>query len=242
VKVLANPVVLRAAVVFFCAGFAFLMGVVFIRMLRNSIAEEASISSEPKASLEHMPMHVFNTVIEQLKQQKSELKAQMQEEQLRARIAENFSQTVISNLPSGVLIVGPNGLVKHSNPAAKEILGFASLTGMSAENIFRGTIMSSPASAAVDDTSDENPGALTLDDAVRAALQKNGGGSRVEADYATPGDQYRHIAITVSPVFDADGSLLGAACVIDDRTELEQLRRQPISQSISAAAGAGSPS
>ena len=45
---------------------------------------------------------------------------------------------MLSNLSCGVLVFGTNGLVKTSNPAAKAILGFASATGMSAEDIFRG--------------------------------------------------------------------------------------------------------
>jgi len=35
VKILANPALLRAMVVLFCAGFAFLIGVLFIRFLRQ---------------------------------------------------------------------------------------------------------------------------------------------------------------------------------------------------------------
>ena len=38
VKILANPALLRAMVVLFCAGFAFLIGVLFIRYLRQQIA------------------------------------------------------------------------------------------------------------------------------------------------------------------------------------------------------------
>ena len=45
-KILANPVVLRAAVVFFCATFAFVLGLILMRLLRKSITEEAEISSE----------------------------------------------------------------------------------------------------------------------------------------------------------------------------------------------------
>ena len=42
-RILTNPVLLRAAVVFFCATFAFLLGLVFIRGLRKSITEEGDI-------------------------------------------------------------------------------------------------------------------------------------------------------------------------------------------------------
>jgi PAS domain-containing protein len=137
VKTLANPVVLRAAVVLFCGGAAFLMSLIFMRFLRKSINEEAQISSDPTPSLETLPLHLYNTVIQQLKQQKHELDTRSQAEQQRARISETFSQAVLSNLSCGVLVFGTNGLVKTSNPAAREILGFASPSGMSPSDIFR---------------------------------------------------------------------------------------------------------
>ena len=60
-----------------------------------------------------------------------------QTEQHRARTSENFSQAVLTNLSCGVLVFGANGLVKTSNPAAKAILGFGSVNGMGAVDIFR---------------------------------------------------------------------------------------------------------
>ncbi len=149
VRILANPVVLRAIVVLFCATFAFLMGLFCIRGLRKSIAEESDFSAEPTPSLETLPLHLYNTVIQQLKQQKHELQVQSKAEQHRARISENFSQAVLSNLSCGVLVFGTNGLVKTANPAAKAILGFASTTGMGAEDIFRGAVVSSGEVASV---------------------------------------------------------------------------------------------
>ena len=39
-KIVANPVLLRALMVLACATFAFLVGLLFIRSLRKSITEE----------------------------------------------------------------------------------------------------------------------------------------------------------------------------------------------------------
>ncbi len=237
-KVLANPVILRAAVVFFCAAFSFLLGLIFIRLLRKSITEDAEISSEASPSLETLPMHLYNTVIQQLKQQKQELQVQSQAEQQRARTTENFSQAVVSNLSSGVLVFGLNGLVKTSNPAAKNILGFASATGMSAEDIFRGAVISRPHAAggllrdeSIEESNDAGPDQaadelVCLADEVDAVLREGSNRRQVEAEYETPAGDRRFIAVTVSPVPAADGSLLGAACMINDLSELDRIRRQ----------------
>lgn len=212
---MANPVVLRAAVVLFCASLGFVISLIFIRLLRRSMDEESAISSDATPSLETLPLHVYNTVIQQLKQQKHELEVQTQTEQRRARTTENFSQAVLSNLASGVLVFGLNGLVKQSNPSAKEILGFGSPSGMSAEDIFRSAAIS-PAHGASRHVVDE----------VHSVLREGSKRRQVEADYTTPAGLRRHIAVTVSPVPAVDGSLLGAACLINDLSQFEQIRRQ----------------
>jgi nitrogen fixation/metabolism regulation signal transduction histidine kinase len=214
VKILANPVFLRAGVVFCCAAFSFLLGLIFIRLLRKNITEEAEISSEASPSLETLPMHLYNTVIQQLKQQKHELQVQSQTEQARARTAETFSQAVLSNLSSGVLVLGTNGLVKSTNAAAKAILGFASTTGMSAADIFRGAEIRSSAS---------DP--LYVGDEIAAVLHEGSNRRQVEAVYETPSGEQRFISLTISPVLATEGGLLGIACLITDLSELEQIRR-----------------
>ena len=230
-KILANPVLLRAAVVFVCSSFAFLLGLIFIRLLRKNIEEEATLSSDALASIETMPHHLYSVVIQQLKQQKHELQVQSQAEQHRARTTENFSQSVLSNLTCGVLVFGTNGLVKTTNPAAKEILGFASTTGMSAENIFRGAVVSKEGSSEPGIFPDETGTEMidepvTLADEVDAVLHLGSKRRQVEAEYETPAGEKRFIAVTVSPVPAVDGSLLGAACLINDLSELDRIRRQ----------------
>jgi PAS domain-containing protein len=226
VRILTNPVLLRAAVVFFCATFAFLLGLVFIRGLRKSITEEGDISSGASTSLDTLPLHLYNTVIQQLKQQKHELQVQSKAEQHRARTSENFSQSVLSNLSCGVLVFGSNGLVKTANPAAKAILGFASTVGMSADDIFRGAVVESSASASAGDSSGAQEEVVFLADEIRAVLHQDCKRRNAEAEFETPAGEKRFIAITVSPVPAVDGSLLGVACLINDLSELEGIRRQ----------------
>jgi len=49
---------------------------------------------------------------------------------------------------------------------------------------------------------------------------------QLEAEYETPAGSKRFLAVTVSPIAAENGSLLGVACVIDDRSELEGIREQ----------------
>jgi len=225
VRLLANPLVLRATVVLFMAVCAFVFATFLIRRLRSNLAAEADLDCAAPPSLEALPVHLYNTVIQQLKQQKHELQLQNLTEQRRARTTENFSQTVLSNLPSGVLVFGHNGLVKQANPAAKKILGFRSLSGMSPQDVFRNAVVCSPdsGSVAVDGPVDSP---VPLVEEVHAVLREGSKRRQLEANYTTPAGEQLHIAVTISAVPAVDGSLLGVACLIGDRSEFESIRRQ----------------
>jgi nitrogen-specific signal transduction histidine kinase len=225
VKLLANPLALRALLLLFAAGSGFVFAVWLMRRLRRNINAEFDLDSSASPKLETLPLHLYNTVIQQLKQQKHELQVQTLTEQRRARTTENFSQAVLSNLSSGVLVFGVNGLVRQANPAAKQILGFSSPAGMSAQDIFRSaSVCSSHSSSVYADGLGNTPGRLTEE--VNAVLREGSQCRQLEADYTTPtGDKLR-IAVTVSPVPAVDGSLLGAACLISDRSEFETIRHQ----------------
>ncbi len=227
-RLLGNPLLLRAAVVLFCAAFAFVLGLLLMRMLRKNIAAEANLSAEASPNFDTLPIHLYSTVIQQLKQQKHEMQVQSKAEQARARTTETFSQSVLSNLSCGVLVFGNNGLVRTTNPAAKAILGFASATGMNAEDIFRDAEVRTSAlalnrSAFPDDTGTDP---VYLADEVNAVLREGSHRRQLEAEYETPSGEKRFVAVTISPILGPDESLLGVACLINDLSELEQIRRQ----------------
>jgi PAS domain-containing protein len=227
VRILANPALLRALVVLFSAVIAFVVGLAFIRFLRQQIADESDVSEETPKSLDALPMHLYNTVIQQLKQQKQEILVQSQSEQQRAKASEALHQAVLTDLPCGVLIFGPNGLVKTSNPAAKTILGFASMTGMSAEDVFRGAVVRTgtlPSSEKSEPGAPAEPNSAAEE--IRTVLRERCPRRECQSAYETPAGDNRFIAMTVSSIAASDGSLLGVACLINDVSELERLREQ----------------
>jgi nitrogen fixation/metabolism regulation signal transduction histidine kinase len=198
-----------------------------VKRLRKRIAAECDLAEGPAPCLDTLPLHVYNTVIQQLKQQKHELIVQSQAEQQRARATENFSQAVLSNLSCGVMVFGANGLVRTANPAAKAILGFASPTGMGAEDIFRGAEIHSAHSSIATVFPDETPAeTVRAADEILTVLQEGIKRRQLEADYVTPTGDKRFLSITISQVPATDGSLLGVTCLINDLTELSNIRRQ----------------
>ena len=217
---LSNPIVVRMAIVLFAMALSFWIATLLLRRMRRILTEESfAIDSAPE--LERFPMHTYNAVIQQLKQQKHELLSVQQVERRRAKTSENISAAVLSNLSSGVVFLTTNGLVRTANAAAKSILGFAAPVGMSVSEIFRDASLSSSLS----------PGSHeTLAAAVQASLRepslRTPGLSRsVEADYITPAGEQRILEITISPVPTPSGETLGAACLITDKTEFATFQR-----------------
>ena len=218
-----NPIVLRMVLVFVAAGFAFIVGLLLMRRMRRSFSEEGSFSDTPSSvsASESFPLHTYHAVIQQLKQQKHELQSLQLVERRRAKTSENISAAVLSNLSSGVLFFTPNGLVRQANASAKQILGFASPAGMSAAEIFREAELISAS---------DGPYA-NLADAVNVSLREKTRFQRVEARYRTPTGEERTLDITVSSVHAPDSEVagaacLGVACLINDRTEMTEIRRQ----------------
>jgi nitrogen fixation/metabolism regulation signal transduction histidine kinase len=233
VKTLANPVLLRAAVVLFCGCFSFLLALICMRALRKRIQGE-DISSETSPGLEAMPMHVYNTVIHELQQQKGDLVAQSQAEQQRARANEALAQAILTNLSCGVLTFGTNGLVKASNPAARSILGFASLTGMGIEDIFRDASIPGPVRGGANPASSEP---LWLADEVREALRQCPTLRRVCARYENPEGTKQDIAITLFRAPSTDAINSSVVCLVDD---FGRLSRSTLQESASEHAEAAS--
>lgn len=214
-KLLTNPMFLKIVLALFTSGFAFIMAVLLMRRIRKSLAEDFSIP-ETTTSSDQLPLQTYHAVIQQLKQQKHELLTLQQAEHRRAKTSESISASVLSNLSSGVLFFGSNGLVRQANQAAKNILGIASPAGMDAEAIFRGT---SAGSASGADSASVAAG-------VGMALTQGRPLDKMEAEYLTPAGERRVIEVIASRVPGSDGSTLGVACLINDQTAIAEIRRQ----------------
>jgi nitrogen fixation/metabolism regulation signal transduction histidine kinase len=216
VKLLANPLILRMGMVLFAAAFAFAIGVVLMRRMRKSLKQDESLVESPD-SAESLPLHTYNAVIQQLKQQKHELTSAQQSERRRAKTSESISGVVLANLASGVLLFNSQGLVRQNNLAAKNILGYASLVGMSALEIFRSTSARIPGSES---------NFVTVAGAIRSALRDRVSLRRVHVEYVTPSMEEKVLEITISAVPDSESNLLGAVCLIADLTSISQMRHQ----------------
>jgi nitrogen-specific signal transduction histidine kinase len=217
-KLLLNPMVLRMGLLLLFAVAAFAMGAFLIhRLRRNLVATPEALAQAPLPS-EGLPVHAYHAVIQQLKQQKHELTAQQLADRRRAKASDTLSATVLANLSCGVLFFNTSGLVRQANSAARKLLGFASPVGMNAAELFRTATIRPETNCAGDATSIEEvlAPALSGQSTVRGLIM----------EYATREGGELVLELTASPVLAEDASWLGTTFVINDKTEIEQIRHE----------------
>jgi PAS domain-containing protein len=218
VKLLVNPMLLRMGILFVLAVAAFFVGVIIIRRLRTNLVEETHELSQAPIASEGLPVHAFQAVIQQLKQEKHALSAQQLAERRRAKASDTLSATVLANLSCGVLFFNTSGLVRQANAAARKFLGFASPVGLSIDDLFR--------NASVRDESGRTQPEMTVRQALASALTGETTIRGLLTDYGTRDGEKLLLELTASPVLADDASLLGTTIVLTDKTEIERIRQQ----------------
>jgi nitrogen fixation/metabolism regulation signal transduction histidine kinase len=209
VRLLANPIIMRMGLALLVSLAAFVAGILCIRALRRELVEGESLTED--LSENNDASYAYSAVIQNLKQQKFELQSEHTAQKRRAKTAEQITAAVITNLPCGVLFIGPNGLVKQANAAARQLLGFASPLGMGPDDLFRDAV-------AIPESGEPE----LLADAVRASLRA-GVRASVRSAYQTATGEQRELSLTLIPLGQDEAS--GLACVIADDTPVEHLKR-----------------
>jgi len=214
-KVFSNPLALRLALALFSSAFVCVVAFFLVRQLRRTFTQsESLVDAHPEP--DQLPLHTYHAVIQQLKQQKHELVSAQQAERRRAKTSENLSAAVLSRLSSGVMFFTPNNLVRQANTACKSILGFASPVGMSVGELFRDATLVA--------TRGGQPQSLAA--AIQASLRDKLPTESLTAHYVTPGGESHILEITMAPVSGPSGEILGAACLINDKTQIELIQKQ----------------
>jgi len=217
VSALANPIVMKAAIAIVLGVVAIVALAFGLRLLRQSLLDDGPTQStkSTKSSEFDVTLATYQSVIQQFKAQGQELERLRQQDKQRASTTENISDVVISNLTSGVVLFSPVGLVQQANPAAKRILGYASPYSLHARDIFRGATAIRPAAQET-----------SLPQILDRAAKTREAVHRLEVDYTTPAGEARVLGITISPVQDRGGALLGTACLVSDLTEMSNMAQQ----------------
>ena len=172
----------------------------------------------------------YEGVIRKLKEQERELEKLRKAEREQANESASMSEAVLSNLGSGVVLFNTSNLVRQANPAAKSLLGYASVSGLHTRDIFSGVSSLRMPLAMMDNNTQEidwsENGVGPLLKAIERCIRRGDLFRRIEADYRTPAGETRVLGLTLSPIRNSSGEAMGAAALISDLTEITQLSQQ----------------
>lgn len=213
-RLLANPIVIRMGLGLVLSLVAFVAGILIIRALRREMVE-GDVLGDNLGSPDDA-QYAYSAVIQQLKQQKFELQSEQSSQRRRAKTSEYITSALLANLPCGVLLMGPNGLVKQANASARQLLGFASPLGMNSDALFR-------ESTTVTDSGES----VKLTEAVQTCFRDRVRGT-FRVDYQLASGEDRVLNLSFIPLVLPPDEVLGMACVVADDSVAADLRQQQL--------------
>src|SRR5258708_1822833 len=148
----------------------------------------------------------MQAVILRLREQEKELERLHKAERERAENTARLSEEVTRNMPAGLIVIGANGLISGTNPAAEQALGIQGL-------VFRRF------SEALGESS-------TLTGLIQQCLAEGRIFRREQAAHIAPDGSHRELGVTISPIRRGEQKATGAICLLSDLTELASLQKQ----------------
>ena len=217
-RLLANPVILRALITFLMAAMAFVLGWWLIRRMRQDITNETQLSSVPRAETAGFEAAAYQGVIQRLKQQVQELQNDKQTANDRAAAAERLNAVLMGHMSCGAVLFNSAGLVQQANEAGRALLGYSSVSGMSARDLFARVLNFGW------EESEPEAAPQNLAEAVELAVRSGCTTPGMVIDHVSPAGDVRRLAVTVAPV--ANGGGLAAVCLLSERTAPGRVEEQ----------------
>src|SRR5258708_38672136 len=186
--------------------------VLAILLLRRAYGGAGSANESDKdltPRVENAPAFMtasMQAVILKLREQEKELERLHRAERERAENTARLSEEVTRNMPSGLLVIGANGLISGTNPAAEQALGIKGL-------VFRRY------SEALGESS-------TLTSLIQRCLAEGKIFRREQAAHIAPDGTHRQLGVTISPIRRGEQKATGVICLLTDLTELPALQKQ----------------
>ena len=234
-QLLHNPLALKLGLLLVVFVGILIIAMLVIKRLKDSLVSSGEDQAPRVAANDHaFTLAAYEGVIRRLKDQEKELERLRRVDREQANESASMSEAVLSNLSSGVVLFNTANLVRQANPAAKLLLGYQSVFGLHARDIFRGVsqvrlpVTSPDFSSEVAESSIDwdASGPAPLLQAIAASIKEGALFRRIEVDYRSPSGESRVLGITLSPVRGYGGDTVGAAGLLSDLTEITNLAQQ----------------
>jgi len=185
------------------------LSVFLLRRVYGGSGSTGTPDKDPAPRVENAPAFMtasMQAVILKLREQEKELERLHRAERERAESTARLSEEVTRNMPAGLLVIGANGLISATNPAAEQALGIKTL-------VFRRY------SEALGESS-----ALSV--LIQQCLAEGKIFRREQAEHTAPDGTHRELGVTISPIRRGQEKATGAICLLSDLTELASLQKQ----------------
>ena len=173
-------------------------------------AERASVQAEIRKSQDEAEfvLETFQSVVEQLQEQRKELEKLSAQARERASSAERFSERIVASLPSGLIAFDGNGRSMAINVPGHMLLEVdGQALGESYEKLLRNY--------------------TDLSEMVEACLKEGTIYRRTEFDAVSNDGHMRRLGATIAPIeLQTEQGPRGALCLLTDITEVAELREQ----------------
>ena len=172
-------------------------------------AQRASVSAQPKSQDEaEFVLETFQSVVQQLQEQRTELEQLGAEARERANSAEKFSERIVASLPSGLIAFDGAGLSMAINTPGRALLEVNGTTlGISYKLLLGAHV--------------------ELARMVGDCLQTGTVYRRTEIEAVSADGKLRRLGATVAPIeLPPERGPRGALCLLTDITEVTELREQ----------------
>ena len=176
----------------------------------RQIREQAALAGHDVGEIDHEADAVveeYKRVIRELRTQEAELIRLNAAIQNRADSLEQYNEYLLSSIDSGIISLDTTGNIKAVNQAASKILKLSA------------DIAGREYSRAFSDSS-------CITQAIRLALKGAGQAGYREISYRLPNGDELVLGVAVSTVRDITGRMLGISILINDLTEVTDLRAQ----------------
>jgi signal transduction histidine kinase len=164
----------------------------------------------------------FQALVEQLQAKERELAQLHDIERRRADRSERFSERLIANIPSGLITIDSQGFVTSVNTHAMKIFGISQPGGGSGDGSHLSN--SEPPSQIVDYQSFFSSSGR-MAEMISECLDKATTFRREEVGVDLPSGA-RSVGLSISPICDASQNVEGALCLMNDITEVIELRER----------------
>jgi PAS domain S-box-containing protein len=186
-----------------------IVAILLLRRMFGATRKSESQDKDPLPRADNAPAFMtasMQAVIQKLREQEKELERLHKEAREHAESTARLSEEVTRNMPSGLLVIGANGLISATNPAAEQALGIRAL-------VFRRY------SEALGESS-------TLSSLIEECLAEGTIFRREQVEHVAPDGSHRELGVTISPIRRAQEKTTGAICLLSDLTELTSLQKQ----------------